>query len=76
MSYWNYRLVKYYHKAAGYAIHEVYYDDDGKPTGMTVNPCSFVGDTPEETVDALTMALKDAQERDIFEEPEEWAQQI
>ena len=44
---WNYRLVKTIIEEEGldrpytnYEIHEVYYDDDGNPDGMTTNPVS------------------------------------
>ena len=37
MSYWNHRLVKDV-ESGRLAIHEVYYDDDGTPTGYTENP--------------------------------------
>ena len=37
MSYWNHRLVKDV-ESGRLAIHEVYYNDDGTPTGYTENP--------------------------------------
>ena len=37
MSYWNHRLVKDV-ESGRLAIHEVYYDDDGTPTGYAENP--------------------------------------
>jgi hypothetical protein len=32
----------------GYAVHEVYYDDDGRPTMYSKQPVSPWGDIPEE----------------------------
>ena len=37
MSHWNHRLVKDV-ESGRLAIHEVYYDNDGTPTGYTENP--------------------------------------
>lgn len=57
MSSWNYRLVK---QLVGdetvVALHEVHYDDDGKVTGWTKEPCTIVGDDYWEAAEALTTA--------------------
>lgn len=50
---WNYRVVKksntgYDNLDEYYGIHEVYYDDDGKPEMVTVDPVGAAGDTLEE----------------------------
>lgn len=81
MTHWNYRIVKYrpgVKVAPGasedcYGLHEVYYNSKGEPWAMTSDPRGFIGETPEELIDALNMALRDAQERPVLEEPEEWA---
>ena len=46
MSYWNHRLVKDV-KSGRLAIHEVYYNDDGTPTGYTENPV-FIDTFPDD----------------------------
>lgn len=69
---WNYRLVKYKNPDHGYGLHEVYYNAGNSAWAMTDNGC-FVGETPEDVIAALEMALKDAKERGVFEEPEKWA---
>lgn len=71
MGSWNYRMV-HYHDGSGYAVHEVYYDDNGLPTGMTVRPQTPVCDSPQEVVKILELMLADATKRAIFREPPEW----
>lgn len=53
---WNYRIVK---TAAGYGIHEVYYDA-GKPKEYTRSPVGPVGDSPEAVTEALEQMLTGA----------------
>jgi hypothetical protein len=54
LSHWNHRVVKKTHtlfdgsKEDTYGIHEVYYDKDGKPTSLTVNPVEPHGSTLDE----------------------------
>ena len=49
---WNYRIVhKVYKDEDEYAIHEVYYDDDGAPKLVTTNPVSPWGNTYEEFIE-------------------------
>lgn len=39
---WNHRLIKRTHDTGVfYAIHEVYYDESGKPESITENPVSI-----------------------------------
>ena len=48
MSTWNYRVLKKTDLNTGetiYAIHEVYYDDAGKPDGCTENSVAPMGET-------------------------------
>lgn len=74
MSTWNYRLVRY-QKGLGYGLHEVHYDGEGLPWAMTTDPIHFsCGDEegPEGVIHRLTVALKDAMERDVFDEPTIW----
>jgi len=60
MSYWNYRVIKQrnkIHKMGNgasltihdtYAIHEVYYNDEGTISASTQNPPAVEGDSMEE----------------------------
>ena len=43
---WNYRIVKYLDDK-GFGLHEVYYDKDGEPWGMTKWPVTFACDLEE-----------------------------
>lgn len=45
---WNHRVLA--HESKGevyYQVHEVYYDDNGKPNGYTANPITISGDDIE-----------------------------
>ena len=53
---WNYRIVRY--SDGMLALHEVYYGDDGKPTGRTEDGASFGCDESEEGVEGITGALE------------------
>ena len=46
---WNYRVIK--NAEQQFSIHEVYYDEEGKPHSMTVDPVSAFGETLEELKD-------------------------
>lgn len=75
MSHWNYRIVKY-KDGSGYGLHEVFYNAAGEACAMTEDAISFHADDeegPEGVLKSLQMALKDATERPVFEEPERWA---
>lgn len=75
MSHWNYRIVRYHRRADGYGLHEVHYNDAGKPVAMTARGACFHADMeegPTAIVRMLGKALKDAQERGVLEEPAEW----
>lgn len=51
---WNHRVLRQDHGDAGatYAIHEVFYDDEGNPYAWTAEPVPVYGDTWIETVDS------------------------
>lgn len=55
---WHYGIVKHETKEAGvwFGLHEIYTD----PDSHTVDPVGFTGDTREEVIEALEMALRDA----------------
>ncbi len=64
---WNYRIVR--HKKGHFALHEVYYDEDERPFGMT-EPIDFVADAdegPEGVINALEAALADAKAMPVLE---------
>jgi hypothetical protein len=45
---WNYRIVKTYHEESKeyvYAIHEAYYDEQGKVNFITQDPISIIGES-------------------------------
>ena len=70
---WNYRIVRYCN-GKGFGLHEVFYDDDGLPWGMTENPATFVCGTDEGPAGikgSLLRARVDAIQRPVFDEPEE-----
>ena len=70
MTGWNYRIVRHQYPeevgyeiapaARGFAIHEVYYDEDGKPWAWTENPEAPYGETPEDLIWCLETMLSDA----------------
>jgi hypothetical protein len=70
---WNYRIMRY-RNGEGFGLHEVFYDDDGLPWGMTENPARFVCGTDEGRAGikgALLLARMDAIKRPVLDEPEE-----
>lgn len=67
MTTWNYRLVK---RLDGFwAVHEVYYDEDGRAQAMTVEPADFTYETKGDVRRALEMAIDDCWNRLPFIEP-------
>ena len=66
---WNYRLVHY--KPTDdedcFGLHEIHYED-GVPVTRTVNPASFVGETREEVIRAMEMALDAIKNGPILED--------
>ena len=68
---WNHRIVKYLN-GSGYGLHEVYYDEDGVEASMTVDPIEISAETPDELRDLLKLALDDATNQPVFDEPSEW----
>jgi hypothetical protein len=70
MTTWNHRVIDHgefddhgiYGVGRYLAIHEVYYDADGKPKMMTEAPISIAGETLEElgeTLDRMKRALEE-----------------
>lgn len=59
---WNFRLVKRADsksKRVQYGVHEVFYNDQGKPFTMTEDPVDITGESKKETREYLEMILKD-----------------
>ena len=59
---WNHRVIKrkYDTGETYYAVHEVYYDDSGKPSSVTVLPVGIFEDTIDDlaiTIDRLRECL-------------------
>jgi hypothetical protein len=48
MSHWNYRVMR---KDGQYAVHEVFYEDDGRVSGYTTDPVFPRADSLEELAD-------------------------
>lgn len=64
---WNYRVIR--HPDGSHAVHEVYYDENGRPKAATVRPVSLtIPDDAEfsELIWMLETALKDAKERPVL----------
>ncbi len=81
---WNYRLVR--HVDGTYGVHEVYYDNDGTPNGMSMDSVrlgSFdydevydvesEGTDPKETMLEELEMIRAGLEKDIFVEPAHWS---
>lgn len=52
---WNYRLVDY---GSHMAVHEVYYDKEGKITGLTETPRTLTGDSVDDIEEDLKLILE------------------
>jgi hypothetical protein len=66
---WNYRAVRW--KDGRIGLHEVYYDDAGRPTLRTENPVGFVVDSDEtvkELIHCMEMALADLRRLPVLED--------
>lgn len=69
---WNYRIVRSETKDGPmWALHEVYYDDDGHAIARTADPTDFGSDEgPEGVIVSLEMALSDAKGRPVLPDSE------
>ena len=63
---WHYGIVKHVpvRGEPWFALHELYFN----PEGHTTDPVGFVGDTREEVIEALEMALRDAKKHPVKED--------
>jgi hypothetical protein len=75
---WNYRIVRY-RNGTGYGLHEVFYDADGKPTGMTEKPATFGCDADQDPVEeimrSLDLAYYAARKSSILDEASPWPEE-
>ena len=56
---WNYRILAHEYKGEVYLqIHEVYYDEDGKPNGYSENPIPVGAETVKEITWTLNKMLE------------------
>ena len=75
MSYWNYRVLYHHHPEEPYfAVHEVFYNDDGEPNGYGAEATPIMGGAPAEIVGTLRMIMEGLQQPvlmgdDKFPEP-------
>lgn len=63
---WNYRVVR---DIGGLTIHEVYYDERGKPNGMTIDEVGPRGETLKELKRSMKL-YKQALKRPVLDEDE------
>lgn len=68
---WNYRIIRHHHPEGDHlALHEVYYDDAGRPTQYTAAPIDFTGpveDGPEGIAERLERALADTRRHPVLD---------
>lgn len=73
---WNYRLCRrvfapphptYDDYETRFAIHEVYYDEDGQISGYTEQPVSFGGDSAGDVVISLQRAIINASTKSVVD---------
>jgi hypothetical protein len=71
---WNYRVIEY-KDGSGFGLHEVFYDDNGQPWGMTEDAIRFVSNKdegPKGIAKSLMMARTDVRLRPVLKQPDEW----
>lgn len=60
---WNYRILDH---GTHFDLHEVYYDNAGRPAGWAAEPLNIASETPEELIESLELALNDARNRPVL----------
>ena len=61
MTHWNYRVMQFnVHGESSCAIHEVHYDDEGKPAAYTVNPAYVAWDADEGDPTGILLRMAEA----------------
>ena len=66
---WNYRIVR---EKGTLAVHEVYYDENGEPNGMTVNEVSPHGEDMDELMESWICYQKAFEMPVLHSEDLEW----
>ena len=72
---WLFETGLFFFIGYSFGLHEVYYDDAGKPYTMTQEPADFwcdLDEWPKGIQGSLIMARTDARRRPVLDEPEEW----
>ena len=67
---WNYRIIRHTAPKVWFGLHEVFYDDTGKPISYTEKPIDFTADKDEGADDIVTMlrqALSDAEKLPVLD---------
>jgi hypothetical protein len=65
---WNNRIVKHEKDdTVWYAVHEVFYNENGGINGYTENPITIVGDTVEDVKSQLEMIAKDIEKHEVID---------
>ena len=65
---WNYRLMRHTNEHVyWYAIHEVFYDDDGYEYAWTEDEITPVADDKEEMIKVLKMMLRDVKRSPVMD---------
>jgi len=70
MSYWNYRIIRKYHKESDtdtFHVHEVYYNDENQIEGWTESACAPMGETLSELKEDIELFLKAFEKPVLFE---------
>lgn len=67
MNHWNYRVVVVEHEGETlYEVHEVYYDDEGKPIARTAEATGFAEETVLDLIQSLQRAIEAAQNKPVL----------
>ena len=67
---WNFRLVKHTEPKSGwtwYGVHEVFYNDAGKPWTMTQEPVHVDGEDAKDVIAYLTLIKRDLRRLPILD---------
>ena len=65
---WNNRIVKHEKDdTVWYAVHEVFYNDDGGINGYTEDPISILGETAEDVILQLQIIMKDIEKHEVID---------
>ena len=68
---WDFRLVKHTERKprrVWYGVHEVFYNDAGKPMGMTQDPVSIDGESVKDALGYLEMIRRDLKRLPILDD--------